>query len=580
MRLRRYQEDACQAVKEAAETGTNRSLITMPTGTGKTVAFAKVIDDHLAAGGTRAVVLAHREELLDQAKEKLERVCPRLQVSVEAAERRSGAMDDVVVASVQTVGRPKSERLQQLRGADMLIVDEAHHAAAASYQVVMEALGCYDGACRTVGVTATPKRLDNKPLFGHREAVFEREVFRYELRDAIEDGYLCDIRGFKVESAVDLSKVKTRGGDYAQGQLQRVVDTELRNSIAIAAWHDIARDRKTLVFCSGVEHAYHVAEQFAHAGVTAAALDGSTDKEERRAILERFRAGDLQVLCNVEVLTEGFDVPDVDCVVMLRPTQSWGLYCQMVGRGTRTLPGVIDSLEDSSREDRRAAIGNSRKRDCLVLDVVDLSSKHELGSVPALLGMPSRLDLQGHTLTEAAAVMDDLGARAGAMQVNTPTTFDDVARLITAVDLLMAHTVVPDEVQRHSPYSWIATGDGSYALDCGPSADGTVRRTGYLQPDALGHYTLRVSDAHGHTVRAGSTLASALRNADAMLARHWPTMGAFATREARWKQRPASDKQMAMIRHLRLNIPAAANLTAGQASLLISRAMASRSGRA
>jgi ATP-dependent helicase IRC3 len=585
MNLRGYQLRACRAVDEAQRQGLNRVLMTMPTGTGKTVTFAKLIHDAFADGARRAVVLAHREELLDQAKDKIQRVCPDLSVGVEAASRRAGAFDDVVVASVQTIGREGSPRLEALRNADRLIIDEAHHACAGSYQIAMEALGSYDGSCFTVGCTATPKRLDNKPLYGDHDAVFEEEVYRYELRAAIEDGYLCDVRGFRVETNTDLSAVQTRGGDYAQGQLERAVDTEERNRLAIQAWREICSDRKTIVFCTGVGHAHHVAEQFNESGVRAVAIDGTTDKQVRRDILRKFAAGEFQVLCNMEVLTEGFDQPDVSCVLMLRPTQSWGLYCQMVGRGTRVLPGTIDALENHGAEARRAAIRDSAKADCIVLDVVDLTSKHELSSVPALLGMPARLDLQGKTLTETAQALDDLGARAGAIATQAPRTFQDILRLISEVDLL-SQTAVPEEIQRASRFAWLQMPDGTHVLDCGPSKDGGGRRTAYLRQDALGHFVLKMMthyrsgevpvDAIRPELRVGNTLAQAIRDSDRVLVSHWTGMGTFATRDARWKERPASDKQVAALKKLRIPIEGIPNLTAGQAHGLISRAMAGR----
>lgn len=578
MRIRQYQRDAVDAVDNAR--GVNdRVLLTMPTGTGKTVTFAKIIEEQFAKGVNRAVVLSHREELLDQAKDKIERVVDGLNVGIEAASRRSGPMDDVVVASVQTVGRKSSARLESIANADLLIIDEAHHAIAESYQIVMEALGSYEGRCFTVGVTATPKRLDNKPLYGNHDAVFEEEVFRYELRRAISDGYLCDIRGFRVETSLDLSNIRTRGGEFNQAELQQAVDTEERNELAVGAWREIASDRKTIVFCTGVEHAEHVASMFNTAGIRAEHVDGTMDKDTRRAVMDRFRRGTTKVLCNVEVLTEGFDEPGVGCVLMLRPTQSWGLYCQMVGRGTRVLPGIIEHLENAGPEARRAAIARSDKPDCFVIDVVDMTAKHELASVPALLGLPPRLDLQGKTLTETADAMDDLGARAGAIATRKPRTFQDILRLISEVDLL-SQTVIPESVKRASRFGWLEMTPGEYVLDCGPSEDGHGRRTAYLAQDALGHHVLRMVthyrgevrvDANRPELRVSDNLTQAFRDADRVLVQSWPNMGMFAVRDARWKQNPASEKQIAVLRRMRIDLSNHPNLTAGEAHALITQ---------
>jgi superfamily II DNA or RNA helicase len=557
----------------------------MPTGTGKTVTFAKIIDDQFAVGVNRAVVLAHREELLDQARDKIERVVPGLNVGIEAASRRSGPMDDVVVASVQTIGRQGSGRLDALRNCGLLIIDEAHHACAESYQIVMDALGSYEGDCFTIGVTATPKRLDNKPLFGNHDAVFEEEVFRYELRTAIDDGYLCNVRGFRVETSLDLSGVRTRGGEFNQSELQKVVDTEERNQLAIDAWCEIARDRKTVVFCTGVDHARHVAAMFTEIGVKAESVDGTLDKDTRRGILGRFRSGETQVLCNVEVLTEGFDEPALSCILMLRPTQSWGMFCQMVGRGTRVLPGIIEPLENQPGDVRRRAILESGKPDCIVIDVVDLTSKHELASVPALLGLPPRLDMEGKTLTETAEAMDELGAAVGAVASRNPRRFTDIQKMLNEVDLL-ATTVVPESIKRASRFGWLQSSPGEYTLDCGPTKDGSSRRVAFLSLDALGHHVLKMllkRPGHGFQpdpnlpeLRVSNDLTQAIRDSDRVLVKNWEGMGVFAIRDQKWKTQPATAKQVAVLRKMKVDIDRIPNLTAGQANALISQRVSGR----
>lgn len=580
MNIRRYQRNAVDAVARA-RSSVGRALITMPTGTGKTVTFAKIIQEGFESGQTtRAVVLAHRGELLDQARDKIARIVPGINIGIEAANRRAGPMDDVVIASVQTIGREGSARLDALRGVDQLIIDEAHHAVASGYQIVMDALGCYEGRCFTLGVTATPKRLDNKPLHGEHDAVFEEEVFRYELREAIVDGYLCDVRGFRVETKLDLSAVRSRGGEFNQSDLQQAVDTEARNRLAVGAWRNIASERKTLVFCTGIDHARHVAEMFRAEGIAAEHVDGTMKSHIRAAILKRFRRGETQILCNVEVLTEGYDEPTVGCVLMLRPTQSWGLYCQMVGRGTRVLPGIIDHLEDAGADARRAAIAQSAKPDCFVVDVVDITAKHELASVPALLGLPPRMDLQGRTITETANAMDELNAAGGGMAGRSAATFGDIRKLISEVDLL-AQTVTPEIIKRSSRFAWIELPGNEYVLDCGPTADGKGKRAAYLKKDALGHYVLKRTtkytggempiEAVRADVKVSREISQAIRDSDRMLVADWPTLGRYAARDLVYKQKPATPKQLEVLKKMRINVEAHPNLTAGEASTLITQ---------
>lgn len=581
MNTRKYQDDAREAITNAYNSGLGRVLTTMPTGTGKTVTFGHVINDFITHGmANRVGIIAHREELLEQAKDKVEKIIPGISVGIEAADKTSGGLDEVVIASIQTVGRPGSRRIDKLSGVDLLIIDEAHHAPADTYQNIMQYLGCYEGKCFTSGWTATPKRLDNRPLHSVHDAVFEEEVFRYELKTAIKEGYLCDIRGYRIETNTDLSKVATRGGDYAPGQLQEVVDTNERNGMAIAAYLAICPTEKAIVFCSGVEHAHHFAEGLRDQGVTAEALDGTLDKDSRRDMLARFRSGETQVLCNMEVLTEGFDDPTVRCILMLRPTQSWGLYCQMVGRGTRILPGIIEQLENHPASRRCRAIAESLKPDCIVIDVVDLTQKHELASVPGILGLPPRIDMEGQKLSEVADKMEELGAMMGRIPPEKIRKFSDIQKLITQVDLL-AQIEPPAVVKRASRFSWVLMPDASFCLDCGPTPDGNGRRIAYLKPDALGVFTLyrktyyRAMDGQSPTeaiktpLKVGGEIAQAMRNADRTLISEWQNIGIFAARDTAWRQKPASEKQIALLNRLGVDVKNYPHLTAGDAKNLI-----------
>lgn len=336
MSLRPYQHAALEGIeRELAEQ--RSALAVLPTGTGKTVVFAHVADQHRPRG--HVLVLAHRQELLTQAAEKIAAWTP-LTVGIErAAYTVLGAdLPDVVIASVQSLARPA--RLAQFPPDTfgLVIVDEAHHAVAASYQRVLE----HFSSAKILGVTATPDRLDGAGM----GRVFESVAYTYDLRSAIRDGWLARIRARRVVvDAVDLRRVRKSHGDFVEADLE----TQLCEAEAIAGTVrptvELAEERPTLVFAVTVRHAQALADAL-HAIRPGCArwLAGASSSEERTETLEHFARGRFQFLVGCMLFTEGFDCPPIACVTMARPTRSRALYTQMVGRGTRLHPGKSDLL--------------------------------------------------------------------------------------------------------------------------------------------------------------------------------------------------------------------------------------------
>lgn len=320
--------------------------------------------------GVDTLILAHRDELIRQAVDKLLMIWPSAPVGVvKAAENHVHA--PVVVASVQTLARQR--RLDQMahRRFGLVIVDEAHHAAAASYRRVLGAVGAgpdgddWPHADRPllVGVTATPDRGDGIGL----DAVFDCVAAEHDLLWGIRAGYLSDVRGIRVVLDFNLDDAKVRHGDYVDGELGQMLDEAQAPFYAAEAYVEHAEDRKALVFWPTVALAEQGAAEFTRRGIAAAWLSGETEHRERQRILAALGTGEIAVVHNCGVLTEGFDEPTLGCVMIGRPTRSRGLYVQMVGRGTRRAPG---------------------KADCLVIDLVGMSAAHELVTVPDLFGLP------------------------------------------------------------------------------------------------------------------------------------------------------------------------------------------------
>lgn len=345
MELRPYQEEARQAVEEQWEQ-VDKTLLVLPTGTGKTVVFSKIIEDRVRQG-SRALILAHRGELLDQAADKLASATGLMCATEKAEQSCLGSWFRVVVGSVQTLMREK--RLNQFDSDyfDIIVVDEAHHCISDSYQKVLK----HFPEAKVLGVTATPDRGDMRNLGSY----FESLAYEYTLPKAIKEGYLCPIKAQTIPLKLDLSSVSVQAGDFKAGDIGTALDPYL---VQIAEeMGKVCHDRKTVVFLPLIKTSQKFCKMLNEAGFAAAEVNG--DSKDRAEILKDFENGRYNILCNSMLLTEGWDCPSVDCIVVLRPTKIRSLYCQMVGRGTRLSP-------------------ETGKTELLLLDFLWHTERHEL----------------------------------------------------------------------------------------------------------------------------------------------------------------------------------------------------------
>lgn len=357
MQLRPYQAQAKDAVLSEWNKGYRKTLLVLPTGTGKTVVFSKVVENQVSQGG-RALILAHRGELLTQAADKLRAACG-MECALEKAEFTSlGSPLRITVGSVQSLAQPKRlERFPHDYFTD-IVVDEAHHCLSDSYQRVLD----HFPEANILGVTATPDRGDMKNL----GQFFDSKAFEYTMQQAIKEKYLCPIKAQMIPLELDISGVKVSNGDFSSGEIGNALEPYLEQ---------IAREmvrycdgRKTVVFLPLVHISQRFTEILNSYGFRAAEVNGnSTDREE---VLRDFENGRYDVLCNSMLLTEGWDCPAVDCVVVLRPTKVRSLYQQMVGRGMRLYPG---------------------KDHLLLLDFLWLSERHDLCRPSALVSKDAEI---------------------------------------------------------------------------------------------------------------------------------------------------------------------------------------------
>lgn len=349
--LRSYQEAARSSIHSEWQQGRRKTLLVLPTGTGKTIVFAQVAEDIVDQGG-RVLILAHRGELLDQAADKIRKTTGLICAVEKAEESCLGSFYRVVVGSVQTLCREKRLHAFPQDYFDVIIIDEAHHALSETYQRIL----AYFSGAHVLGVTATPDRGDMKNL----GEFFDSLAYEYTLPQAIRDGYLCKIRAQTIPLQLDLSGVKMSSGDYQAGDVGNALDPYL-GQIAREMSH-YCYGRKTVVFLPLIATSQKFCQLLIDEGFRAAEVNG--ESSDRAEILADFEAGKYDVLCNSMLLTEGWDCPAVDCIVVLRPTQVRSLYCQMVGRGTRIAPD---------------------KDFLLLLDFLWMTERHELCRPAALL---------------------------------------------------------------------------------------------------------------------------------------------------------------------------------------------------
>lgn len=331
MDLRPYQLEAKDAIFTEWNSGKDKTLLVLPTGTGKTIVFAKVAEQCVSEGD-RVLILAHRGELLDQAADKIKTACGLICATEKAEQSCIGSWYRIVVGSVQTLMREK--RLKQFSSDyfQKIIIDEAHHCISDSYQNVLN----YFNKAKVLGVTATPDRGDMINL----GQVFESLAYEYTLPKAIKEGYLSPIKALTIPLKLDLTGVSMQSGDFKASDIDTALDPYL---FSIAdEMITYCSDRKTVVFLPLVKTSQKFRDILNSKGFKAAEVNG--ESKDRAEVLKDFDEGKYNVLCNSMLLTEGWDCPSVDCVIVLRPTKIRSLYSQMVGRGTRLYQGKTELL--------------------------------------------------------------------------------------------------------------------------------------------------------------------------------------------------------------------------------------------
>lgn len=549
MQLWPNQEQGLQASISQFEKGIHRQVVSMATGTGKAFLVAYLLQYYRQKLGGQVLVLVHREELVDQLIQTIKIANPKLSVSKEKAEYHANPYSDIIVASVATLGRANSERANRFDWDNIrtIITDECHHASSQSYKNVYLLAGVLDKNTSklNIGFTATPRRSDGVGL----SDIYDKIVYEYPLKKAVQDGRLVDPIGIRIKTNVSLDAVKTKGDDFNERQLADTIDNPVRNKLIVQEWLKNAPDRHTVVFSASIKHAQNLAEIFKQHGVKAEAVWG--DDPDRADKIARHKSKETQVLINCQVMTEGYDDPQIDCVVLARPSKSHVLFTQMIGRGTRIHPG---------------------KKDCLIIDVVDSTTRHNLVVLPTLIGLPVNLDLKGKGLVWAAEKLEEEQKKNPNVDFSNLQDIDNIDAYVESVDLFAEIKNIP-EVEENSELIWHKSYDGGYILIL-PDKDFVK-----IQENLLTRWELSATIKGKRFKGERESMAEAFSAADDLIKKEIPEALTVVKREASWHDAPATDAQLKLIKKLIKDKPIPNNLSKGDASRIIGTRLAAKPRR-
>ncbi|KAA8898876.1 hypothetical protein TRICI_006459 [Trichomonascus ciferrii] len=463
--LRQYQEDCVKSCCEAFDEGIRRVGVSLATGGGKTVIFSHLISrvKPMKGQGNCTLIVAHREELLQQAYDKIVHINPGLSVEVERASSQASGVADVTVASIKTIAQKK--RLAKFNPNDykLIIVDEAHHAPSTSYVRLFEHFGALERTSRVAvaGFTATMYRNDTKAL----GRMFDEIVFHRDLMDMIKSNWLCPAKLTTVSTEIDMSQVPTSGkgsgGDFNEEILSQMVNTVQGNELVVNTWahHSDFGEKyhSTMIFCVNIQHAIDVANTFREKGIAAEVVTSQTDDKERRRLVEGFKAKKFPVIVNCGVFTEGTDIPNIDMIILNRPTKSPGLLAQMIGRGLRNFPG---------------------KECCHIIDMVGKVTP-DMATVPSLLGTHAGRKLSAETPIEELEkeVQEEIEKVEEEIDKSEDPEFDLDSVNITFQTYDDIEEFMRGPVRaKQSKFNWLRIGKGTYILG---SSNGYLRLDEY-----------------------------------------------------------------------------------------------------
>lgn len=562
-KLRDYQVECLQESLKAFNGSINRACVSLPVGSGKTAIFASLIPlvDPINSRASKTLVLAHRQELLVQAFNQISRFAPELKVGLELGAKRPDWDVDVVVASVPTLGRLNSSKLLEydINAYKLVIIDEAHHASASTYQRILNHFKVYDpdSSIKVWGCSATIRRHDGISL----SPTFEKIVYQRTVQEMIDDGWLCDIQVNTVKTSIDLNGLPVTKSDFNISKLAEVVNVESRNNIVLKTYLEQCKAHSrssTLVFACDRAHILSLVDLFRLNGIDAHGIDSKSSPGDRESLIERFKNREIPVLVNCGIVTEGVDIPVVDMLLLARPTKSAVLLQQMLGRGMRLYPG---------------------KEYCLVLDFVDVvDDQMMIATVPTLLGLDPNAILKeqgiksSRTLQSSISEIEDQGV-------------DSSSHIITLIPFRNPFGMKEIDadagyIRSHSSLHWVRVGESRWILQIAGSTSnqyivlekesniwkGTHKK---VQKKSLKVYHRTISGDPALLMKHDNFI-SAVKSLDHYVKSKFGYVTAkLVSTFAPWRKVAASQSQLSFLRKMGIEVDE--NLTKGHAADLIVR---------
>ncbi|QSZ33150.1 hypothetical protein DSL72_002736 [Monilinia vaccinii-corymbosi] len=581
--LREYQEECIQAVLSHLDRGDKRMGISLATGSGKTVIFTQLIDrvqPHTEIAN-QTLILAHRQELVEQAARHCQNAYPDQRIEIEMGKMHASGFADITVASIQSIGSgDRIEKFDPTRF-KLILVDEAHHIVAPQYLKTLAHFGLSEkreSSPALVGVSATLSRTDGLRL----GAALDEIVYHKDYIDMIEDNWLSGVIFTTVQSKADISSVrKGPNGDFQTGELSAIINTDQINELTVRSWFAKAKGRKsTIVFCVDLAHVGGLTNKFREYGVDAQFVTGSTPKIERSARLDAFRNGEFPVLVNCGVFTEGTDIPNIDCVLLARPTRSRNLLVQMIGRGMRLHPG---------------------KENCHIIDMVATLSTG-IVTTPTLFGLdPSELIDEASPddmklLKERKEEEEERKRKAEDVVAKfSPTSAGFNIGTVSFTDYDSVYDLIEDtSVERHirtiSMFAWVCVGTDKYVLLNTSGSYLKIERqpekskkewavTETVPLESFGVFRSKSPYAKPRQLLTAETMLDAVHAADTYAAKRYPVP--LIHRNAAWRNAPATDGQLMFLNKFRPQDDqlTSADLTKGKAGDMITKLKHGAKGR-
>ncbi|KAH7384881.1 putative mitochondrial ATP-dependent helicase irc3 [Cadophora sp. MPI-SDFR-AT-0126] len=579
IRLREYQEECIQAVLSHLDKGHKRLGVSLATGSGKTVIFTQLIDRVQPRNDAdQTLILAHRQELVEQAARHCTNAYPTKTVEIEMGSMHASGSADITVASIQSI--VSGSRISKFNPDDfkLVLVDEAHHIVAPGYMRTLDYFGlskAQSSSPALVGVSATLSRFDGLRL----GAAIDQIVYHKDYIDMIGEKWLSDVIFTTVQTRADISRVKKgANGDFRPSELSLVVNTEQINDITVRSWMSKAEGRKsTLVFCVDLDHVAGLTNTFRKHGLDARFVTGDTPKSERSARLDAFRSGEFPVLVNCGVFTEGTDIPNIDCVLLARPTKSRNLLVQMIGRGMRLFPG---------------------KKDCHIIDMV-ASLETGIVTTPTLFGLDPKEMIERADVNDMKSILDRKEAEEARQELVAkqpkPKDGPAVPATVTFTDYDSVFDLIEDtsgerHIRQLSPNAWVCVAQDKYIL---ANSNGTYLKLEAASDQTQGDKTYVVTETvaldrsgpkqlpfmRPRQIAKALTLSDAIHAADTYAQSKYPFH--FISRKQAWRNRPATDGQLAFLNKLRLKDDklTADTLTKGKAGDMITKIKHGARGR-